>query len=84
MLIEKLPSNKFTKRTDANFKMPYFFSKLLLDNLFVPKKNWIENNLIKETSFYKDLKLKQPISKIAIKNIRLVYTLFWSSAKRFI
>ena len=84
MLVEKLPSNKFTKRTDANFKMPFFFSNVLLDTLFLHKKNWIENTLIKKKSFLKDLNFKESISKVTVKNMRLTHALHWSSGKRFI
>jgi len=41
MTMQKLPSNKFTKRTDAHFMEPSKFIKVFLNKLFENKKNWV-------------------------------------------
>jgi hypothetical protein len=83
MIMLKLPTNIFTKRTAAYFSFPFKFIKYFLAKIFETKKNWLTIGLNKRFGFLKNSLIKNKNFWKSIWDIRLAYSLNWSSAKRF-
>jgi hypothetical protein len=81
MTMWKLPTNRFSKRTDAHFDYPYSFLFSFLKKSFETKNNWLVE-FFKPTLFL-SRSLKENSQTLFSNKFWVAYALNWSSGKRF-